>query len=123
MRVFETAEVCVGVIGAEGELCTGRLGLLDERSAGDLVAIVDLDGDVVVDGGGDHLVATLGRPERFVSGRDLAREETWGWRRCRWARASRRDAIDVHVHEGLRVGDGADLLVDPEAHALAVDRR
>src|SRR6478752_1095621 len=65
--VFETPEVRVGIIGAEGEFCPGCLCLFDERRARDLVAIVDLYGNVAVDSGSVHLMPTFGRPERFVS--------------------------------------------------------
>src|SRR5580704_12990684 len=55
-RVLKAPQVGVGVICAEGELCPCRLGLFDEGGARDLVAVIDFDGDVVVDGGNDDLV-------------------------------------------------------------------
>src|ERR1035437_2720863 len=72
-RVLETAQVGVGVICTEGELCPRRLGIFDEGSAGDPVPVIDFDRDIVVSGGSDDLTATLWGPECFVFGCDLAR--------------------------------------------------
>ena len=119
-RVLETAQGGIGVVGSEGELCAGGFRLFDERSAGNLIAVVDLDGDVVFDGSGDDLASAVRGPEGFVVGGDLLRKERGIGVDVDGLAHDAEDAFDQHVHKGLCVGDGADFIVDPETHALAV---
>jgi len=65
-------------------------------------------------------VAALRGPERFVFRCDLARKEGGVGVDVDGLTHNAHNAIDVHLHESLLVGDGTDLIVNPETHAFAV---
>jgi len=102
--VFEVSYVFGDVVCPEGEFRAGFFRLFYECGAGDAIAGVDFDGDVVFDGGGDYLFHTFFGPERIVFvGYGGGQEGGICEDVDRLVGQHGDDSIDVHIHEVLLV--------------------
>jgi len=118
--VFEVPQFLVAVVGAERELGAGFLGLPYEGGAGDVIAGVYLDGDLVFDCGVDDLCGAFLGPEGVVfGGYDLGQEGGICEDVDRLIADYGDDFVNVHIHKGLLVVD-VDLILHPKSGASAV---